>query len=227
MIAVCAYSTWARWLFVPFFAGLTACTALQPAARPAVYDFGPGTLAPQAGTRMAPLPPLSLAEVEVGAALDSTAVLYRLAYSDGQQLRPYAQARWSMPPAQLLRQRLREQLGQHRPVLNPTDGLLAGRLGMTLRIELDEFSQWFETPSSSRGLVRLRATLGHVRPEGAPGIPGERLVAQRSFVVQSPASSADAAGGVRALAQASDAVIEEIEQWIAQVQATAAAKTPP
>ena len=40
----------------------------------------------------------------------SNAVLYRLAYADGQQLRPYSQARWSQPPAQLLQQRLREQL---------------------------------------------------------------------------------------------------------------------
>ncbi len=222
-----AYSKGAAGIFCVAVLGLAGCGSLPVPSRPVVYDFGPGAVAPQASNRMAPLPALSLAEVEVGAALDTTAVLYRLNYSDSQQLRPYAQARWSMPPGQLVRQRIREQLGQRRPVLNPTDGLLTGRAGMTLRIELEEFSQLFDSADSSSGLVRLRATLGHVRPEGVVGVPGERLVAQRSFVVQRPASSADAAGGVRALTQATDAVIEEVDQWILQVQqaaATAAAR---
>lgn len=58
-------------------------------------------------------------------ALDTLPIIYRLGYSDAQQLRPYAQARWSMPPAQLLRQRVRETLGQRRAVLNLADGVLA------------------------------------------------------------------------------------------------------
>ncbi|APW44642.1 hypothetical protein RS694_01405 [Rhodoferax saidenbachensis] len=225
MLAACAHSIRAGGLFVFVLLGLSACSSLQAPARPLVYDFGPGAVATEPTNRMARLPTLSLAEVDAGAALDGTAVLYRLAYADGQQLRPYAQARWSMPPAQLLRQRLREQLGQRRAVLNLSDGLLAGRASLTLHVELEEFSQLFEAADRSSGLVRLRATLGHVRPEGAGGGPaGERLVAQRSFVVQRPAASADAAGGVRALTQASDALIEELEQWIAQVQQAAASR---
>jgi len=37
-------------------------------------------------------------------------------------------------------------------------------------------------------------------------------------VVQSPATSADAPGGVRALTQATDALIEELEVWLQQVE---------
>lgn len=159
---------------------------------------------------MALLPPLALAGVQAAGALDSTAVLYRLAYSDAQQLRPYAQARWSMPPAELLRQRLREHLGQHRAVLNPADGVLAVGPVLTLRVELDEFSQLFDTATHSVGLLRLRATLGQ------PGAGGEKLVAQRSFVLQRASASPDAAGGVRALTAAADAAMEEIEQWVQQ-----------
>ena len=48
---------------------------------------------------------------------------------------------------------------------------------------------------------------------------GERLVGQRSIVVQRPANSADAPGGVRALTEATDAAIEEIEQWLLQTPA--------
>ena len=126
--------------------------------------------------------------IEAPATVDGTAVLYRLAYADVQQLRPYAQARWSMPPAQLVRQRLRDQLSQQRVVLNPAEG----PAGWILRLELEEFTQVFETPDRSVGLVRLRATL----LETVNG--RERLVAQRRFTVQRPAASADAPGGVRA-----------------------------
>jgi cholesterol transport system auxiliary component len=161
---------------------------------------------------MAPLPALVLAEVESSAALDSTAVLYRLGYSDAQQLRPYAQARWSMAPAQLVRQRLREQLGQRRAVVHAAQSLVAVKPAMTLHLELDEFSHWFETPERSSGLVRMRVTLAQA--EG--GV--ERLLAQRSFVVQRAASSADAAGGVRALTAATDALILEMEQWLGHVE---------
>lgn len=190
---------------------LTACATLpEPPVRPAVYDFGPGMLALPAANRMAPLPPITLGEVEAPASLDSTAVLYRLAYADAQQLRPYALARWSMPPAQLVRQRLRESLGQRRSVLNV--GEPAGASAQLLRVELEEFSQLFETAGKSTGLVRLRVTLSDQR--GGT----EQLRAQRSFVVQRPAASADATGGVRALTVAADAAIDELAQWLAQAQ---------
>ena len=97
----------ALWASLAVVTVLSACSS--PAQRIAVYDFGPGATAPQPSNRMAPLPPLLLADVEAASALDGTAVLYRLAYADVQQLRPYAQARWSMPPAQLLRQRPERQ----------------------------------------------------------------------------------------------------------------------
>ncbi len=196
---------------------LTACSSLQPQVRATVYDFGPGAVTESAATRLAPLPTLVLGDVDASAALDSTAVLYRLAYSDAQQLRPYAQTRWSMAPAQLLRQRLREHLGQRRAVLNAAQGVVVGKPAMNLHLELDEFSQLFDSANSSSGLVRLRATLG----QGGQGV--ERLLAQRSFTVQRAASTADAAGGVRALTQAVDALILEIEQWLQQVESTAPA----
>lgn len=219
LVAARARSTGAISLFCLFFASLTACSALQRPARPLVYDFGPGTVASVAANRMAPLPPLALAEVETTAALESTSVLYRLTYSDSQQLRPYAQARWSMPPAQLLRQRLREQLGQRRAVLSPTQGVATPPPVMTLHVELEEFSQLFDTADQSSGLLRLRATLGQT---GARAASGEELVAQRSFVVQRPATGADAAGGVRALTAAADAAIQEIDLWVEQTQAARA-----
>ena len=207
-IATTSINTRARGLFFISLLALAGCAVpTLPVApvRPAVYDFGPGalTLPKTPSTPLAA--PLIVAEIAAPPALDSTALLYRLAYTDAQQLRPYAQARWSMPPAELVRQRLRETLGQHRTLLNPGKNSAPPR---TLRLELEEFSQLFESPEQSVGLLRLRATLVQARPDG------EQWLAQRSIVVQRPAPTANAAGGVRALTAATDAAAQELEAWL-------------
>jgi len=204
---------------VPFLAALSAavlvlagCGALpDKPQRATLYDFGPGLSAP-APASAAALPALALAEIETNPRLDSSQLLYRLGYADANELRPYGQSRWSVPPAQLLRQRLRDGLAQQRPVLGPEESAsiarVDGRVPDTLRVSLDEFSHYFESPGSSVGLVRLRATL--IR--SAPG--GDRVIGQRSLTVQRPAPSADAPGGVKALAAASDAAVAELVQWV-------------
>ena len=85
-----------------------------------------------------------------------------------------------------------------------------GVLPRVLQLELEEFSQLFDSPGSSVGLIRLRATLIENTPSG------EKLLAQRNLTVQRPAPSADAAGGVRALTAATDAAIEELVSWLQQ-----------
>jgi len=185
-----------------------------------VYDFGPGAVVATKPASAERLPALVVAGVDATGALDTTAVLYRLTYSDAQQLRPYAQARWSMPPAQLLHQRLRETLGQQRMVLGQGEGVAAGHPTLTLRVVLEEFSQIFDTAQSSQGLVRLRATLSY------PGAGAERVLAQHSFVVQRQASSADAAGGVQALAAATDGAIAELAEWMQRSQPNAGRSSP-
>jgi cholesterol transport system auxiliary component len=195
-------------------AALAACGALpDKPVRQTMYDFGPASPAP-ASTATLSRGPLVLPEVETTGILDTSALLYRLAYQDANQLLPYAFAKWSAPPGQLLRQRLRDALGKDRPVLDAAAAAALTRRGggvpPVLRVELEEFSQVFASASESRGVVRLRATL--LESSGA----GERLVAQRSFEVQRPAPSADAAGGVRALIAASDAAATDIAGWLQQ-----------
>ena len=100
---------------------LAGCSALpQPPAQPARYDFGLAPLSAPAQSATSAVPqartPLALADVEAPALSDgSTAMFYRLAYANGQELRPYQLARWSQPPALLLQQRLRSQLGRAAP----------------------------------------------------------------------------------------------------------------
>jgi cholesterol transport system auxiliary component len=203
-----------RALFLAAFAiVLAGCSALpDKPPRQTLYDFGPVPAQPVASlpARAA----LVLPDVEARGILETTALLYRLGYEDANQLRPYAFARWSAPPGELLRQRLRDVLGRDRPVLDASAAAALSRRGAAsppvLRVELEEFSQLFDTPTASQGVLRLRCTL--LESTGA----GERLVAQRSFSVQRAATSADAPGGVRALAAATEAAAQDIAAWLQQ-----------
>ena len=222
LIAGRALIHWARGTFftvVSVFSVvlMSACSGLpDKPTRSSMYDFGPGLLSTPATTRQAPLPPISLDNIATsGGALDNMAVLYRLGYEDEQHLRPYAQSRWAMPPAQLVRQRLKDTLSQRRTVFGAGDSAALNRsqnavLPRLLRLELEEFSHVFTAADTSVGLIRLRATLLEVTPAG------EKLIGQRSVVVQRPATTPDAPGGVRALTQATDAAIDQIDQWLQQ-----------
>ncbi len=192
-----------------FVVTLAGCALTEKKVRADVYDFGPTALATAPAPAAAPsLPPLALGDVQANQALDSLAILYRLGYADAQRLRPYAHARWSAPPAQLVRQRLREILSQRRAVVNASESTVP----LVLRIELEEFSQQFVSPAQSDGVIRLNVTLSKITPAG------ELPVAQRSVLVQRPAPSEDAVGGVKALAAATDAAAREIAQWLASLQ---------
>lgn len=192
---------------------LTGCSAIpDKPQRATLYDFGPAQGGNPAPLQPPTLTPLLLADVETTGALDGSAVLYRLGYSDDHQLRPYSQARWSAPPPQLIRQRLRQRLGRERPVLDLGESAGMARNGgatsRVLRTGLEEFSHLFETPSQSWGLLRLRVTLLENT------LAGEQLLAQRTFVVRKPAPTADAQGGVRALTAATDEAADEIAKWM-------------
>jgi len=188
-----------------------ACSVLPEPPPPAtVYDFGPGPAAATAG----PQRPAIVLDDIVNASSQpegSTALLYRLAYANAQQLRPYTRARWSLPPVQLLQNTLRQRLAQQRITLQGKEGMgqqIAHEWPAMLRVELEEFSHTFSTPESSVGVLRLNASLSQ------PTSTGERLLAQRSFTVQHSAQSPDAAGGAQALAQAALQASEHIAQWL-------------
>jgi cholesterol transport system auxiliary component len=193
------------------FAALSALAALsgcsvagggeRSAAALARYDFG--ALPEASGTPSVHLPPaIRLSPVAAPPALSSDAFQYRLRYADDHQLHVYASSRWTEPPPQLLTARLRDQIGRQGHVLDSSDG---GPTVPVLKVELDEFSQVFDKPGESQGVIRLRATL----------LRGSTLIAQQSFVAAAPAASADAAGGAHALSLASDAAIGQLLAWLA------------
>lgn len=218
LLADSAYAIRATTTFCLIF--LVGCSSLPtPPARAVQYDFGPGALLAPPGATRTLRAPLALTDIEAAGRADtSSAVMYRLAYTDARQLRPYQTARWSQPPAQLVQQALRTRLGENRAVLRADDaqgaartGGVSGSLPDILRVDLEEFSQVFNSPTDSVGLLRLRATL--VEPTAA----GEQLLGQRIFTVQKPAASADAAGGTRAMAEATEQAAQELAQWLEQL----------
>lgn len=185
---------------------LWACAMLGGCAtRPepiTLYDLG--LLRASQGTGMPPaLPALSVAEVTAPAWLDSPMMFFRLAYANDQQPRPYAASRWSMPPAQLFVQRLKSRMGQAGGVvLSASDGAANVPL---LRVEADDFMQIFNSAGQSVGHIVVRASV----------LNGRTLAAHKTFTQQSPAPTADAPGGVKALADATDAIIAEMMNWLA------------
>lgn len=183
---------------------ISGCMISKPAEPPAIYDLGMAQARPVA-TAAVSLPSLSVAHVDAPGWLDSNRMFFRLAYANEQQPRPYATSRWNMPPAQLFEQRMKSRLGQAGGmVLSASAGAMRVPV---LHIEIDEFMQVFESPADSAAHVTVRAALLHNRV----------LIAQKTFMKKLPAPTADAQGGVQALADASDAVIADMIPWLSQL----------
>jgi len=171
-------------------------------ATKADFDFGP--LPAASGARhTSNYSGMSIAVYEVTAPtwIDNSSMYYRLAYQSADRPMPYAQSEWVMSPAALLTQRLRSSLsvsGSGEFLRVSSDELAV----YTLRSELFEFEQVFDQPGRSRGVLRLRATL-----------EGQGMWARRTFVIEKPAPTADATGGVTALSQCADELAVLINQW--------------
>lgn len=168
----------------------------------AIYDFGPAPASLLPAPRKTPL----ALEVRAPLWFDTMGIDYRLAYVDAARLREYARARWAGPPAQLLQQRLTQQLG-----LSPSG---QGQSRCLMRIEITEFSQVFSAPESSRGVLQGRAVLLD---------RARRQVAELSVNLEKPALSADARGGVGALTGVADQLAVDLVIWEKQLAGNAAA----
>ena len=188
--------------------GLVACAPIRPHSPQLVeYDFGVVT----EPARVASLTPASgggvvfIPDVRVSGAIEGQLIVYRYANVQAHEPRTYTQSIWVQPPAEMLRIRAQQFLGQHYlVVLNPE---LASRSSWTLLFTLEDFSQHFSSDQESAGIVQLRATLVH---NGA-------IVEQRLFQVVRPAVSADAAGAVQALSQATDETLGQVLSWLDRV----------
>src|SRR5450830_162116 len=188
---------------------ISACagnTALQRQQ----YDFGLSGLSdvqsnPPDKKSPAQRVQIILADIQVVPPLDSNAMWYRLQYENVQQLKTYAQARWSMPPAQLFAQRLKiKSLSGGVRLISSNDSISGIPV---LHLEIDEFSQIFTSISDNHAQINVRATLSK----------GNMIISQRRFATAIPGKTADAAGGAYAMKEASDLLINDLEQWLFQL----------
>ncbi len=169
------------------------------------YDFGPAAATQQAASAPAGMPAIVIMDATGPAALENERMYYRLVYADALQARTYANSRWASNPLQMLTQRVKARLAQSgMKVLSATDASTGVPL---LRVEVDDFVHAFSGVSQSEGQITLRASL----------FSEHRLLDQRSFTRTTPAPSADAPGGARALAASTDALASDILAWLATV----------
>ncbi len=158
----------------------------------AIYDLGP----PEVRTGDVPKRRELALEVRAPLWMDSMGIEYRLAYDEPARLRDYTRARWAGPPAQLIQQRLVQDLGM-RPAGQ-------GRTRCVLRIDVDAFAQIFSDPATSRGHLQGRAQL----------LDSTRaLLTIYEFNIEKAAPSADSRGGVAALTAAVDQLAHELGVW--------------
>jgi cholesterol transport system auxiliary component len=194
------------------FLSCTGCGLISSREPPRIdFDLGqPSSTAPKTDSFSGA--DLRIYDITAPPWIDHSSMYYRLAYRNAANPLPYARSEWVMSPAALLTQRLRSSLsdsreGQIRRVGTRAAGVYA------LRSELAEFEQVFDQPGRSRGVIRLRVTL-----------EGEGIWAQRTFLVDKPAPTADAGGGVIALTECADELASSIAQWVASAPSNTTAE---
>ena len=177
---------------------------------PAVYDFGLQQVSKTysaSGQQGQLWTSLLITEVKSPVWLNSNSIQYRLAYRDPTQSYTYANSRWAAAPATLLTHRIRNRIADvtNDKVVSTSN---SARADFTLHLELEEFSQVFDTVDTSHVVIRLRASLVHRS--------SRLLKAQRNFSMEQAAPTANAAGAVQALTESSDKLTENLITWLAE-----------
>lgn len=187
-------------------AALAGCSIGPKATeQPASYDLGPPRQLAAGNPPITAM--LALPEVTAPAWLGGNGIVYRLSFENAARAYAYTQSRWTAPPPALLTQRMRSRFAASTSsgIATGTDGVRADYL---LRVELEDFSQSFESPASSRVALRARASLVN--------LANRNMVAQRVFDVEQATPTPDAPGAVKALAAASDEFMDRLLAWTAE-----------
>jgi cholesterol transport system auxiliary component len=187
------------------FVALSGC-GFGPKESPpsSIYDFGlQKPLATQARIHVS----LQVQDIMAPTWLNNHSIYYRLAYQDAAKPQAYANSRWIASPAALLGLRLRQSIAAATEGGMSTS-LDGAKADYTLRLELEEFCQVFDSSNTSHVVVRLRATL--------VGQALRNLAAQKIFMMERSSPSPNADGAAKSLAAASDELIVSLINWMAE-----------
>ncbi|UJP06251.1 MAG: ABC-type transport auxiliary lipoprotein family protein [Nitrosomonas sp.] len=185
----------------------SACSALpeqQPAA--SAYDFGMPPVQPASDQARQVHKSILIADASAPSWLDTTAIRYRLLYHNAAQAYIYANSRWAAPPAALLTQHIRNRIASQTHEQVVKDSGIA-KTDYVLHIELEEFTQLFDSIADSRIAVGFRASLVERS--------NRKLLAQKDFNRIEIAPSADAEGAISAFSAASRQLTDELVHWLA------------
>lgn len=172
---------------------VSGCAGLVTApAAFTLYDLGP--LVPVRRDTPKILP--GMVEVRAPTWLANGAMQYRLDYRSPASRETYAETRWVGHPAEMLQRLVGAQYSN--------GSAPAGQC--RLRIELDEFIQSFSNAQDSNAELRARVSLIAPRDES--------MLATRTFVIDTPAPSPDAAGGVVAHRNGARQFISQLGDWL-------------
>jgi len=189
-------------LVIPLF--LQACGSTPPPLK--YYDFGAVVkpVKPEDNAPLCKLPLIQLADITAPSALSSNMMLYRLLYANDQQSYSYASHRWNMTPVQLLTHRIKTQLALRGVTL--IDSGINNLNVLQLRLEVEDFNQYFSDAAHSYAQLQIRTSL----------IRDRKLLAQTMFQQQVTADSADAPAGARAMRMATDELILNLAYWLCE-----------
>lgn len=181
----------------------SACTVMSPENKQplrAAYDFGLATETSNSVPKISY--PVVINNVEAPAWLNRADILYRLAYDNSNQIQPYANSRWIASPTALITSRMQQALAIAIPLeqqLNPQ------QRPYELTVKLEEFSQIFDTPQTSYGLLRATAVLKN-----------DIRSSQQTFLIKEQAVTPDVEGGVKALTKTTDQFIVSLIKWLSE-----------
>ena len=191
-----------RSLLVAACGALTACSLGPKTEQPATYDLG----APRSHAAAKPgiaavllVPEVSAPawlERSTASSIASTTTTPRARSLRAEPLVGVARGAADRAPAQPFRG------AAAKGIVTGADGVRADYM---LRVELEDFSQSFDAPDSSRVALRARASLVN--------LASRSLVAQRAFAVEQAAPTPDAPGAVQALSAASEEFMESLLKW--------------
>jgi cholesterol transport system auxiliary component len=168
---------------------LTGCGGLpKSGSQAALYDFGIAPVEAPATTL-----PIRLAGVEAAPGLEGSEIRYRLAYQNPARVFAYTESRWVAPPGKLIAKGIEQRLHSSPSAL------------CLLHIKLEIFDQVFDSPNSSKSIVRLHASMTRDKAK----IPLAQISMEKSRI----SKSADARGGVEALTAAADEAISSVLDW--------------
>ncbi|MDH5552736.1 MAG: ABC-type transport auxiliary lipoprotein family protein [Nitrosomonas sp.] len=204
-----------RLMIALFIVILTGCTLTPPSIPPvAIYDLGliathtEPVVAKKSSNQTTRL---LFKEITSPIWLNSQEIHYRLAYYDPAQLYSYANSRWAAAPAALLTRQISNHIQSHTEfeVVRSADGVQAEYF---LHATLEDFSQIYESADTSHAYLHLNVSLIERRTR--------TLQTQRHFIIQKTAPTANAAGAVYALIEASNELKNEITDWVTNALVT-------